>query len=93
LADDGGVAISVADRGQGMSDEERASAFAEFVQGDPSDTRSFGGLGLGLPLAQTVIEAHGGRIEVVSQSGRGSTFTVFLPPADRRPAGRRGSRS
>ena len=93
LSDEGGVAISVSDRGQGMSDEERASAFAEFVQGDSSDTRRFGGLGLGLPLVQTVVEAHGGRIEVSSQPGRGSTFTVFLPPADRRPARRGGSRS
>lgn len=93
LSDEGGVAIVVVDRGQGMSDEVLASAFGEFVQGDSSDTRRFGGLGLGLPLVQTVVEAHGGRIEVVSRPGHGSTFTVLLPPADRRPAGRGGSRS
>ena len=93
MSEEGGLAISVADRGQGMSDQELASAFAEFVQGDTSDTRRFGGLGLGLPLARTVVEAHGGRIEVSTQPGRGSTFTVFLPAADRRPTARRGSRA
>ena len=93
MTTEGGVAISVVDRGQGMSEDERASAFGEFVQGDSSDTRAFGGLGLGLPLVQTVVEAHGGRIEVSSEPGRGSSFTVFLPAADRRPMTRRGSRS
>jgi len=87
---DGGLSIAVSDRGQGMSADDLGGVFDEFVQGDSSDTRQFGGLGLGLPLAQRVVEAHGGRIEVSSRPGRGSSFTVLLPPADRRP--RRGGR-
>jgi signal transduction histidine kinase/HAMP domain-containing protein len=93
LSEEGGVAIAVVDRGQGMTDEESATAFAEFVQGDSSDTRRFGGLGLGLPLARTVVEAHGGRIEMSTRPGRGSTFTIQLPPAHRRHRGGGGSRA
>jgi len=71
--------ISVGDRGKGMTPEEQATAFGEFVQGDSSDTRQFGGLGLGLSLVQRVVEGHGGSVRCTSMSGRGSTFTVVLP--------------
>jgi signal transduction histidine kinase len=71
------------DRGKGMTPEEQATAFGEFVQGDGSDTRQFGGLGLGLSLVQRVVEGHGGTVKCSSLSGRGSTFTIVLPlPAD-----------
>lgn len=81
---DGGpfLSLRVTDRGQGMTSQELASAFEEFVQGDSSDTRRFGGLGLGLALVKTVAEAHGGRVEAVSTPGRGSTFTVWLPKSE-----------
>jgi PAS domain S-box-containing protein len=77
----GSVEISVADRGKGMTAEEQAIAFGEFVQGDSSDTRRFGGLGLGLSLVQRVVEGHGGTVSCVSTPGRGSIFTVVLPAA------------
>jgi PAS domain S-box-containing protein len=80
-ADNGRVEIAVTDRGKGMTREEQALAFAEFVQGDTSDTRSFGGLGLGLSLVQRVAEAHGGTVTCVSQPGKGSKFSIFLPGA------------
>jgi PAS domain S-box-containing protein len=78
--------ISVMDRGKGMTPEEQATAFGEFVQGDSSDTRQFGGLGLGLSLVQRVVEGHGGVVKCTSMSGRGSTFTIILPlPPDMEP--------
>ncbi|MDQ1418555.1 MAG: two-component system, OmpR family, sensor histidine kinase VicK [Acidimicrobiaceae bacterium] len=78
--------ISVMDRGKGMTPEEQATAFGEFVQGDSSDTRQFGGLGLGLSLVQRVVEGHGGVVKCTSLSGRGSTFTIVLPlPPDMEP--------
>ncbi len=78
--------ISVTDRGKGMTPEEQATAFGEFVQGDGSDTRQFGGLGLGLSLVQRVVEGHGGIVRCTSMPGRGSTFTIVLPlPPDTEP--------
>ncbi|MGH9078035.1 MAG: ATP-binding protein [Acidimicrobiales bacterium] len=79
-----GVEIRVSDRGVGMTAAQREVAFAEFVQGDESDTRRFGGLGLGLALVRRVVEGHGGSVTCRSAPGRGSTFTIRLPG----PAGR-----
>ncbi len=73
------VEISVIDSGKGMTQEEQATAFSEFVQGDSSDTRRFGGLGLGLSLVQRVVEGHGGTVRCSSSPGEGSTFTIVLP--------------
>jgi two-component system sensor histidine kinase SenX3 len=85
------VEISVSDRGKGMTIEEQATAFSEFVQGDSSDTRRFGGLGLGLSLVQRVVEGHGGTVRCTSTPGRGSTFTIVLPitPVEPGPLGER----
>ena len=79
MAEDGRVEIAVADKGVGMTREEQDLAFTEFVQGDTSDTRRFGGLGLGLSLVQRVAEAHGGTVECASAPGKGSKFSIFLP--------------
>jgi len=73
------VVISVSDRGKGMTAQEQTSAFGAFVQGDGSDTRSFGGLGLGLALVQRVAEAHGGTVSVETAPRKGTTFSVALP--------------
>jgi signal transduction histidine kinase len=75
------VEISITDRGIGMSEEEAAHVFSDFVQGDASDTRRFGGLGLGLAVVQRVVEGHGGQVHCRSAAGRGSTFTIVLPVA------------
>ncbi|HEX6476643.1 MAG TPA: ATP-binding protein, partial [Acidimicrobiales bacterium] len=71
--------ISVTDHGKGMSEQEATAAFGEFVQGDSSDTRRFGGLGLGLSLVQRVVEGHGGSVAWESYPGRGSKFSLLLP--------------
>jgi signal transduction histidine kinase len=62
-----------------MSAEEQELAFADFTQGDSSDTRSYGGLGLGLSLVQRVTEAHGGSVSVESKTGKGSKVSILLP--------------
>ncbi|PLS75011.1 MAG: hypothetical protein CYG61_09865 [Actinobacteria bacterium] len=73
------VELSVTDRGRGMSEEEQARAFADFVQGDASDTRAYGGLGLGLSFVKRVVEAHGGRLRCESAPEKGSKFSILLP--------------
>ncbi|MGH9823248.1 MAG: heavy metal sensor histidine kinase [Blastocatellia bacterium] len=76
-ADD--VKIVVADTGVGMPAESLPQIFGRFYRVDQARTRSEGGSGLGLAIARWVAEAHEGSIEVESQPGFGSTFTVTLP--------------
>lgn len=73
------VELSVTDRGRGMTEAEQKRVFAEFAQGDSSDTRAQGGLGLGLSFVKRVVEAHGGRLQVESEPERGSKFSLLLP--------------
>ncbi len=67
------------DTGIGISDEQRSRIFAPFAQADTSRSRRFGGTGLGLSIVTSVVQAMGGRIEVVSELGKGSTFSVIVP--------------
>jgi two-component system OmpR family sensor kinase len=71
--------IEVADEGPGMSSEEAGRVFERFWRSDPSRTRSSGGAGLGLSIVAAIAESHGGRAEVHSEAGQGSTFRVRLP--------------
>jgi signal transduction histidine kinase len=73
------IRIDVADTGIGIAPEHMPRLFDKFFQGDASLTRRYGGVGLGLSVAKAFIEAHRGRIEVASQPGAGSTFTIVLP--------------
>lgn len=73
------VVVTVGDKGIGMNEEEQAKAFVDFAQIDGSDTRSFGGLGLGLALVKRVSEAHGGSVSVEAEPKKGALFSVFLP--------------
>lgn len=78
--DGGDALLEVADTGQGMSAELVRSAFDLFVQGDRPLARDSGGLGIGLTLAQRLVQLHGGSIEAHSAGvGQGATFTVRLP--------------
>jgi signal transduction histidine kinase len=78
-AADGRFAVSVADTGPGIPNEEQARIFEQFHQVDSSNTKAKGGTGLGLAIAKQIVELHGGRIWVESTLGRGATFRLELP--------------
>lgn len=73
------IQIAVEDTGIGIEPERMARIFLPFVQADPSISRNFGGMGLGLSISKSLAEAHQGSIIVASKGpGRGSTFTLAL---------------
>jgi two-component system, OmpR family, phosphate regulon sensor histidine kinase PhoR len=77
--DDRRVRIVVRDTGIGIASEDLKRIFERFYRADKARSRPAGGTGLGLPIVKEVIERMGGRVEVESQLGRGSTFTILLP--------------
>ncbi len=79
---DSGVTVAVKDNGIGIAREEQSRLFKPYSRVS-SDRQHQPGLGLGLALAKQVVELHGGKIWVDSESGSGSTFSFYLP---RRPA-------
>lgn len=78
-AADGGCWFRVRDDGVGISPKDLPHVFERFRQGDGSTTRDHRGTGIGLALAKAFVELHGGRIEVRSAPGCGTTFDLFLP--------------
>ncbi|MFT3957429.1 MAG: ATP-binding protein [Piscinibacter sp.] len=76
------VRVSVRDSGIGMTEAQVAGLFEAFSQADLSTTRRFGGSGLGLAIARELADLLGGRIEVQSLAGQGSTFMLTLPLHD-----------
>ncbi len=76
---DGGLVVEIRDTGVGMTDEELDIALTPFGQVDGSKTRWREGTGLGLPIAQSLIDLHGGRLDIKSAKGKGTTVSVMLP--------------
>jgi signal transduction histidine kinase len=75
----GELRIGVEDRGPGIPREELPRIFERFYRLDKARSRKLGGAGLGLPIAKTVVEAHGGHVEALSRPGEGTMMTLCLP--------------
>jgi heavy metal sensor kinase len=84
-ADGGSARIEVSDTGIGMSPEQAGHVFERFYQADASRSAPNEGVGLGLSLVKWIVDRHHGTIAIDSRLGEGSTFTVTLPGATRRP--------
>lgn len=81
--ENGFVGISVEDRGAGIPKQEQRQVFRRFVRGSSSRAMNVQGTGIGLAMVEHIAKAHGGRVEVESEPGVGSTFTIALPSAER----------
>ena len=75
----GALEIAVADTGVGIAHKDLEKLFKPLAQLDAGLARRHSGVGLGLALARRLAELHGGTIEVESESGKGSTFTLRFP--------------
>jgi len=92
-AADDGIRFSVRDHGPGLSRHAQERVFDRFYRGSDSITERTRGNGLGLPIAKSIVEKHGGRIWVESEPGHGATFHFWLPlhPPDNPPTPPAGS--
>lgn len=77
LRDAAAVGLRITDPGIGMTPEQKARVFERFYRADPSG--NIPGTGLGMSLVKEIVELHGGRVEVESEAGRGTTVTLWLP--------------
>jgi signal transduction histidine kinase len=78
--------LEVADTGIGIPPDKREAIFEAFHQLDASDERTYGGVGLGLALVRRLCDLLGGRVDLDSAVGQGSTFRITLPASMARPA-------
>ena len=77
--DNGNVVFEVKDNGVGISPEEQRDIFKEFYQVDRTLARKQEGCGLGLAIVKRIVDAHEGKIDVASEPGKGSVFTIKIP--------------
>jgi signal transduction histidine kinase len=92
LTADAGVQITVADTGIGIKEEDIPRAFERFGQVDSDLSRQYNGAGLGLPLAKSFTELHGGTLSISSKVNHGTIVTVLLPADRVRPRSERGGK-
>ena len=72
--------MSVKGLGEGLLPDQLAAVFDRFYRADKSRSRETGGTGLGLAIVKTIVESHGGRVQVSSEGlGKGSQFLIYLP--------------
>jgi len=71
--------FDVTDTGIGMSKEQLSKVFEEFTQAESSTSKDYGGTGLGLPISKKMTEIMGGKMEVKSKKGKGTTFSIIIP--------------
>ncbi len=76
-----GLLVVVEDTGVGLSPTETKKLFKKFFRADSGQLAPVGGTGLGLVITQGLVKAHGGKISVTSEKGKGTAFTVVLPAA------------
>ncbi|HEU5483413.1 MAG TPA: ATP-binding protein, partial [Microlunatus sp.] len=76
--------LLVTDHGPGIPTDEQSHVFTRFWRGDASRNRHTGGAGLGLAIVSSIVSAHGGTSDVISQVGQGTTIRVRLPAGGRR---------
>lgn len=82
LSDAGPLAlVEIADSGAGVAPEEVSKLFQRLYRGSDAVASQTQGAGLGLPIAQKIVHAHGGRIDVTSELGIGTVFRIHLPYA------------
>jgi signal transduction histidine kinase len=77
--------VMVRDSGVGIAAQDLPHVFERFYRADPGRSRDPGGTGLGLPIAQWIVYQHGGRIDIASTPGEGTTVTVRMPCAGEQP--------
>ena len=73
------IVVQIADSGVGIPQDELPFIFEPFYRVDKSRTKDTGGYGLGLSMCKTIMEAHGGRIQIDSTPNVGTTVTLFFP--------------
>jgi signal transduction histidine kinase len=81
-AKNGEIALIISDHGTGISAKDLEHITEPFYRADSARQRSTGGYGLGLYLCRQIVQAHGGRIKIVSQIDVGTTVSVFLPTSN-----------
>src|SRR5262249_46132570 len=82
---DSEIRIGVKDQGIGMDHKEVKQIFQKFYRTRKAEESGEAGTGIGLSIVQQIVEQHGGRIDVISQPGKGSCFTLIVPAAGGSP--------